>query len=84
MKYSECPRAGAVRQARYFYTSYVLFCLAAKSNPTSLILDCLDLHCLAMLLILSTLLLFLNSTWLAVLVWFDNGVAPLVTDSPPH
>ena len=61
MKYSECPRAGAVREARYFYTSYVIFCLAARSNPNSLILDCLDLHCLAMLLILSTLLLFLST-----------------------
>ena len=66
MKYSEYPRAGAVREARYFYTSYVIFCLAARSNPNSLILDCLDLHCLAMLLILSTLLLFLYSTRLAV------------------
>ena len=66
MKYSECPRAGAVREARYFYTSYIIFCLAARSNPNSLILDCLDLHCLAMLLILSTLLLFLYFTRLAV------------------
>ena len=36
-----------VREARYLYTSYVLFCLVARSSPTSLILDCLDLHWLA-------------------------------------
>ena len=66
----------AVREARYFYTSYVLFCLAARSSPTSLILDCLDLHRLAMLLTLSTLLLFLNSTWLAVFNTFALALLP--------
>ena len=82
MKYSECPRAGAVREARYFYTSYVLFCLAARSSPTSLILDCLDLYHLAMLLILSTLLLFLNSTRLAVFNTF--ALAPLPQSLGEH
>ena len=67
----------AVREARYFYTSYVLFCLAARSSPTSLILDCLDLHRLAMLFTLSTLLLFLNSTWLAVFNTFALAPLPL-------
>ena len=71
----------AVREARYFYTSYVLFCLAARSSPTSLILDCLDLHRLAMLLILS-LLLFLNSTRLAVFNTF--ALAPLPQSLGEH
>ena len=66
----------AVREARYFYTSYVLFCLAARSSPTSLILDCLDLHRLAMLFTLSTLLLLLNSTWLAVFNTFALALLP--------
>ena len=68
--------------SRYFYTSYVLFCLAARSSPTSLILDCLDLHRLAMLFTLSTLLLFLNSTWLAVFNTF--ALAPLPQSLGAH
>ena len=72
----------AVRETRYFYTSYVFFCLAARSSPTSLILDCLDLHRLAMLFTLSTLLLFLNSTWLAVFNTF--ALAPLPQSLGEH
>ena len=45
---------------------YIATCLLVRSNPTSLIMDCFNLHLFCMLLIITTLLFTVNSTMLTI------------------
>ena len=55
-----------LRVAKMFYPMYIAACLLLRSNPTSLIMDCFNLHLFCMLLIITTLIFAVNSTMLTV------------------
>ena len=55
-----------LRVSKMFYPMYIATCLLLRSNPTSLIMDCFNLHLFCMLLIITTLLFTVNSTMLTV------------------
>ena len=55
-----------LRVSKMFYPMYISPCLPLRSNPTSLIMDCFNLHLFCMLLIITTLLFTVNSTMLTV------------------
>jgi len=55
-----------LRVSKIFYPMYISTCLLLRSNPTSLIMDCFNLHLFCMLLIITTLLFTVNSTTLTV------------------
>jgi len=55
-----------LRVSKMFYPMYIATCLLLRSNPTSLIMDCFNLHLFCMLLIITTLLFTVNSTMLTI------------------
>ena len=55
-----------LRVSKMFYPMYIATCLLLRSNSTSLIMDCFNLHLFCMLLIITTLLFTVNSTMLTV------------------